>query len=183
MSYKGIIAILATIANFLVPCCYSVNRHCDYYQYIKLNQQFIIHNAEYPRYYGSKVNCRWIAEGPPGTQIQLNCKDVRIPESRECAYDHLAIDQSRDTSLKDPPTYCGSGSLYITSDDNVFTVGMKIVYIEYIISSMYNFRVTICQIYQRWKILLHPDCSRINETSTLRLWLQTRKANRGWRGN
>ncbi|XP_017774228.1 PREDICTED: venom serine protease 34-like [Nicrophorus vespilloides] len=124
-SIGAILAFITIIGNVLFPICGAVDPDCDYYQYIKVNQQFYIYNSEYPNYYGRNVNCRWIAEGEPGTQIELSCSDVQIPPSQNCIEDHLAIDLNGDTSLSNAPTYCGTGTLHMISEENVLTVGLR----------------------------------------------------------
>ncbi|KAL3287985.1 hypothetical protein HHI36_002439 [Cryptolaemus montrouzieri] len=120
----------------------TVNAQCQYFQQIKLGENYYIYNNEYPGNYRRGTNCRWSARSEPGTQIVLSCEEINIPQSVGCQYDKLSVSLTGNTNLADAHNYCGNGTLSLVSTSNAMEIGL--------ISSYYN---SFSQYYQTGRFI------------------------------
>lgn len=100
---------------------------CDFYQVLAIGQTYYIHNKEYPLLFPQGTQCRWISSAPIGYKIELNCNDISIAQSPNCASDRMAVSLTGDPNFTDGQNYCGTGTLYLVSTGTSMSVGLYAV--------------------------------------------------------
>ncbi|XP_015184240.1 PREDICTED: venom serine protease-like [Polistes dominula] len=101
----------------------SIEKECDYSQYLQQGVDYYVYNPDFPDYYTGEHNCRW--EANSNTRVQLNCSFFDVPPSPNCTMDYLKVKISDDIEYK----FCGLNSFSIQS------IGTRM---EIIFHSRYN---------------------------------------------
>lgn len=121
------VARLILITLISLKSCSTLEdyNNCDFFQRITATSQFSIVSTGYPRTYFSNTKCRWTAEAPMGYRISLNCHDVRIPTSLNCANDSLSVSPTGRADLSDGKRYCGNAPFQVYSTSYRMTIAHK----------------------------------------------------------
>ena len=75
----------------------------------------------YPFAYPSHSFCYWTARSPSDTKIHMTCDFFHVDPRHHCAYSALYISKTGDPFLRDANTYCGHGTVQITTSSNYFS--------------------------------------------------------------
>lgn len=97
---------------------------CDFYTNVLAGSSQVFSNPNYPGPYGPGIQCRWTARCPAGYNCRISCPQIQIPYSSGCSMDRLLVSRSGDPQLNAADTFCGPGSIYLTSTGQVLTVGL-----------------------------------------------------------
>ncbi|KAH9633165.1 hypothetical protein HF086_013788 [Spodoptera exigua] len=97
---------------------------CDFYTDVAAGSSQVFSNPNYPGPYPKGSQCRWTARCPPGYNCRINCPQIQIPQSPGCSMDRFLVSRSGDPQLIAAETYCGPGSVYLTSIGQILTVGL-----------------------------------------------------------
>lgn len=103
---------------------HSLSQSCDFYTDVAAGSSQIFSNPNYPGSYPPGIQCRWTARCPQGYNCRLSCPQIQIPQSSGCSMDRLLVSRTGDPQLNAADTYCGPGSIYLTSTGQLLTVGL-----------------------------------------------------------
>ncbi|VVD00073.1 unnamed protein product [Leptidea sinapis] len=96
---------------------------CDFSTDVQVGSSYYVYSPNYPNKYPAGVRCRWIATCPTGYNCRLDCQ-LNIPQSTGCTMDRVLISKNGDTTLKGAESYCGRGTLSVTSLGQIICVGL-----------------------------------------------------------
>ncbi|XP_049880102.1 venom serine protease-like [Pectinophora gossypiella] len=97
---------------------------CDYSQQVQIGQTYYVYSPNYPNYYPRSKQCRWVGYCPRGYNCRLDCSEIRLPFTTNCAQDRLLISKSGDLQLNNADRYCGTGSVTAVSTGQVISIGL-----------------------------------------------------------
>ncbi|KAG7301069.1 hypothetical protein JYU34_015452 [Plutella xylostella] len=116
--------ILAVVPT-LISLANSVLGQCDYYTNVQPNQEYYVYSPYYSNPYPPSTSCRWIAACPQGYYCQLQCSDIDLPYTTGCTLDRLLISRTGDPTLAGAQSYCGRGTLTVSSEGQQLSVGLQ----------------------------------------------------------
>nr|XP_012226054.1 PREDICTED: venom serine protease-like isoform X1 [Linepithema humile] len=85
----------------------GIKSDCHYYQEMEVGPTYYVNNSEYGYNYKGENHCIWEAKSP--YTIKINCTDISIPQSKDCAKECISIQFDGSNVNK----YCGYGSFTI----------------------------------------------------------------------
>ncbi|XP_062558111.1 venom serine protease-like [Armigeres subalbatus] len=126
---NGVVSASITIVSILSALS-SVNSlaafsGCDTVRAVQENEVFYIQSPGYGSYYKPNTNCRWRLNAPTGFQLYMNCYDVILPSSTNCAVDRIEVSLNGNALLSGAKRYCGLASFIVQSTANKLTVGLR----------------------------------------------------------
>ncbi|XP_063701383.1 venom serine protease-like [Culicoides brevitarsis] len=91
----------------IFPSIFALWEGCDYYQTLKLGEQYTISSPNYPNFYGKNpFSCRWTAKAPTGYIVAFSCY-IELPQSSNCNRDRLFLSRTGDQTLQQSEAHCG----------------------------------------------------------------------------
>ncbi|XP_041970975.1 venom serine protease 34-like [Aricia agestis] len=111
---------------FLLQYSQGQDANCDFQQNVTVGRTYYVYSPRYPSNYPAGVQCRWIANCPPGYNCRVDCTDVDLPASPSCSVDRLLISKTGDPQLTAADYYCGRGSVTAVSTAQRLSIGLII---------------------------------------------------------
>ncbi|XP_055528002.1 venom serine protease-like [Wyeomyia smithii] len=98
---------------------------CDNIKALKADETFYIQSPNYSGYYKANTNCRWKLSAPVGYVVYLNCYDVILPASTNCAADRIEVSLVGNALLSGASRYCGQSTFILQSTANQLSLALR----------------------------------------------------------
>ncbi|XP_053685056.1 venom serine protease-like, partial [Sabethes cyaneus] len=98
---------------------------CDYVKSLQADEVFYIQSPGYGSYYKPKTNCRWRLSAPVGYFVYLNCYDVVLPASTNCAADRIEVSLVGNILLAGASRHCGQSTFILQSTANKMSLALR----------------------------------------------------------
>ncbi|XP_068624960.1 venom serine protease-like [Battus philenor] len=103
---------------------HAQDANCNFVLNVSAGGTAYVYSPGYPASYRGQMTCRWIGICPQGYVCRLDCPEINLPQSPSCQMDRLLISRTGDPLLASPETYCGRGTLSISSKEERISVGL-----------------------------------------------------------
>lgn len=98
--------------------------NCDYYEYMKADENYTLSSPGYGQGAPMNTNCLWAMEAPPGYKIKLSCDVVFLMPLLGCN-NKLLISKNGRMDMEDADTYCGFGEIEVQSSSTRMRVEFR----------------------------------------------------------
>ncbi|XP_039436952.1 venom serine protease-like [Culex pipiens pallens] len=117
--------VLGLLLLELVVRCSGQFAGCDTIRNVQADETLYIESPNYSGYFRANTNCRWRLTAPTNYLLYLNCYDVILAKSTNCAADRLEVSLTGNALLADASRYCGQATFVLQSTANKLTVALR----------------------------------------------------------
>lgn len=100
-------------------------KNCDFFQSLSANVTHTITSPKYSRPYPKGASCRWAVEAPPGHNVLVNCREIKMSASWMCSRDGIVVSTTGRADLRDASSHCGRKSFTLKSRSTRLTMALR----------------------------------------------------------